>query len=286
MQKTPEACPVCGSDEIREFCKYESHALQICDRCDLVFQRHIDKLDLSSLINQVYDENWVNARNYYSRNAFEEHAIFNTLLLNIFLPHKGDLLEIGCGTGEFLFLGRESGWHVVGIEPSQAACRYMKQQYGIDAINSVWSPNLLHPKQKFDTVVFWHVLEHVADPLKFLIQVSSVLKPNGLILFSVPNKNSFMNTICGSASPLYTERDHLYHYSAKNLPILLGRAGLASITLFSREESTRFAGDLELARERLGGFELPSFQELMALRARLQANLEGHELVCVAKASS
>ena len=201
----------------------------------------------------------------------------------VFLPAKNDLLEIGSGTGEFLYLAQKCGWRVTGIEPSEAACTHARNVYGLNLINSLWKPDLLNPHSKYDAVVFWHVLEHVSEPIVFLQQVSSVVKPGGLIFFSLPNRNSFTNSVFGFESPLFTEIDHLFHYSHNNLLILLDKAGLFKITLFSREESDRFAYDLEVARERQHGGYSSNFVEQMVLRTRLQANFAGHELVCVAR---
>ncbi|MDD2400600.1 MAG: hypothetical protein PHI90_08095 [Clostridia bacterium] len=77
-------------------------------------------------------------RDKYVQNTFLQHSTFNTMLLNIFAPQKGELLEIGAGTGEFLYMAQSAGWNVTGIEPSTPSCSYALEKYKINLINSVW----------------------------------------------------------------------------------------------------------------------------------------------------
>ena len=133
------------------------------------------------------------------KSTFEDHAIFNLLLLDIFSPQKGDLLEIGCGTGEFLHLAREAGWTVVGIEPSVKACQFARDRYGLDFINDLWLPQPLPLANRSFDAVAWHVLEHIPQPAALLTWSASILKPEGRVFFSVPNTDSFLTSVLGPA---------------------------------------------------------------------------------------
>jgi 2-polyprenyl-3-methyl-5-hydroxy-6-metoxy-1,4-benzoquinol methylase len=50
-------------------------------------------------------------------------------------------------------------------------------------------------KEKFDTIVMAHILEHVIDPIKLLKLARSWLKENGIVLVDVPNANSIHRLI-------------------------------------------------------------------------------------------
>jgi hypothetical protein len=69
---------------------------------------------------------------------------------------------------------------------------------------------------------------------------------------------------------LYREIDHLFHYSADNLTLLLAKASLETATLFSR-----FPNTIE--------DDKTSFAEMMARLAQLQGTMRGEELCCVAR---
>jgi len=51
------------------------------------------------------------------------------------------------------------------------------------------------PRQKFDVVVAFQVLEHVPDPLGFITMAKSWLKPGGRIFIGIPNRESYLRDL-------------------------------------------------------------------------------------------
>ncbi len=268
-------CPICGASTIKLFNDSGSFKLLECKSCGLKFQHKAYTGDAEQLINDVYGPSWVQMRDQYSRDTFLEHAKFNNMLLEIFRPLKGRLLEIGSGTGEFLYMAKEAGWAVVGIEPGADACRYAQEKFGLELMCEMWNGRF---KECFDAVVFWHVLEHMHAPAEFLISAAAALKPGGLLFFSLPNNDSLSCELYGTDSPLYSEADHIMHYNRRNLSLLLDKAGLSVVAMFTRQEPQ---GLEELYR--LSNESVPAIDKVMALSARLQAGCRGYELVCIAR---
>ncbi len=81
----------------------------------------------------------------------------------------------------------------------------------------------LFTKQKFSTVIMLEVLEHLVDDFGTLKNISDLLRKNGKLIISVPNKNLFhmLNPL------LYTQ--HKRHYSLYEISLLLKRAGFAIV---------------------------------------------------------
>lgn len=104
-----------------------------------------------------------------------------------FLPfHKGGrLLDIGCGNGKFLFLMRELGWEVEGIEPDPKAAAHAEKsglpvrQGGIE--NVELEPN------SYDAITLSHVAEHLLDPRAALERCVTALPPGGSLVSFSPN---------------------------------------------------------------------------------------------------
>jgi len=274
-------CPVCESSPAELLYKMNGFELLKCTNCDLIFQSGADMQDSSSMIRDIYDESWVKMKEQAAAGDLYSHYLFTSQLVDC-LSGPGDrLLEIGCGTGEFLHLIKLMNRKVTGIEPSEKSCAFAKAGYQLDLINSVWDISLLKGMEKFHTIVFWHVLEHISNPTEFLTDVASVLCDHGRILFCVPNNNCLDNRILSKASPIYTERDHIFHYSENNLPLLLAKAGLKAKTIFLWEGPSRLKSDWSLYKR---AFSLTdAVRDEYSFLAWLRINHLSHELFCVAE---
>lgn len=47
-------------------------------------------------------------------------------------------------------------------------------------------------KNYFDYIIFFHTLEHIEDPKKFILKINSLLKKDGRIILEVPNLNFYL----------------------------------------------------------------------------------------------
>lgn len=149
-------------------------------------------------------------------------ALKNKLdLINGLQPEKGNLLDIGAGTGDFLAVAKQNGWKTTGIEPNEKAKKIAKNK----GISFVENSELLE-KESFDTITMWHVLEHVPD-LDFQIkELKRLLKPNGTILIAVPNFNSYDAKHYGSYWAAYDVPRHLWHFSKTAIKLLFEKQDL------------------------------------------------------------
>lgn len=122
---------------------------------------------------------------------FEKHpAVFESELnaLKGHVPQTGTGLEVGVGTGRFTkALGVQ-----FGVEPA-AAMRVVAQSRGVNVVDGV-AEKLPHPDGSFDFVLFVTTLCFVRDPLQALKEAHRVLKPDGLIVVGIVDKNSPLGT--------------------------------------------------------------------------------------------
>lgn len=278
-----ERCPLCEGEALTLRYSYPAFRLLECQSCHLLFRERANGLHTAQMIEEIYDEEWVQKRHQAAAMKLQGDALFQTTLLTTAKPDRGLLLEVGAGTGEFAYLARQAGWDVVAFEPSANSCQYVASQYGLELIHGQWSDSTLPPDLQFDAICFWHVLEHLTEPVKFLTEMAGRLAPEGLILFAVPNLNAFTNQVMGADSRLLNRPDHLFHYTAETLQMLLAKAGLVPVQLFTRQDPGRLAFDVAAWEERTGEqMALPLHQQL-GLLVRLQADGNGFELICVAR---
>lgn len=121
------------------------------------------------------------------------------------------LLDVGCGTGDFLKTAQDSGWTVSGVEPNADARTIANQKTNQSVFDTdqilKWAP------ERFDVITMWHVLEHVPNVTLQLEQLKALLKPNGVLIIAVPNFKSYDAAYYKSFWAAYDVPRHLWHFS-------------------------------------------------------------------------
>jgi len=122
--------------------------------------------------------------------------------------NKGNLLDIGAGTGSFLYAAKKDGWQTIGLEPSEKAKQFasLKGLKFVDKLNDI-------PTQSQDIITMWHVLEHVPNLDEYLFELKRIIKPTGTIFIAVPNFKSFDASYYGKFWAAYDVPRHLWHFS-------------------------------------------------------------------------
>lgn len=130
---------------------------------------------------------------------------------------SGRILDVGCGTGDFLQICEQSGWSVAGIEPNQKARRLAASKTSLQEYHSTMEEMISSEPEPFDVITLWHVLEHVPDLADFITKLKSLLKPNGILIIAVPNFNSADAKHYESFWAAYDVPRHLWHFSRTSI---------------------------------------------------------------------
>jgi SAM-dependent methyltransferase len=139
----------------------------------------------------------------------------------------GRILDVGCGSGDFLVALRDRGWEVYGTEFSETAAGLARAR-GITVANSAASL-VEFPDGYFDAVTLWHVLEHLPEPLAGLTKIGRVLRPDGLLVVEVPNSASWSFRLCRQHWDPLKIPQHLQHFTPATLTRALALAGFAPL---------------------------------------------------------
>ena len=142
-------------------------------------------------------------------------------LINNCSSSKGNLLDIGAGTGDFLFTAKQNGWETIGVEPSEKA-KGIAIGKGIKFSDSTQDLE----SHSFDVITMWHVLEHVPNLEIQIKELKRLVKPNGTIIIAVPNFKSYDANYYGKFWAAFDVPIHFWHFSKKAIQLLFQKENI------------------------------------------------------------
>lgn len=100
-----------------------------------------------------------------------------------------NILDIACNDGELTKHYGKYG-QIMGIDINQQSVKKC-QKRGVKCLQAEIGDLVKSHRQKFDVVIAGDIIEHVFDTDQFLIDISQVLKKNGVLLLTTANLASF-----------------------------------------------------------------------------------------------
>lgn len=135
---------------------------------------------------------------------------------------NGSVLDIGCGTGEYLAYLKEKGYRCTGVEPSLRAREQAIRHYSLNVLPDISN---IPSQEQFVVVSLWHVLEHVHNPRKELGCIHSLLRTGGVLILAVPDRESWDAIHYGPDWAAYDVPRHLSHFRRQDMKRLLVSQG-------------------------------------------------------------
>jgi 2-polyprenyl-3-methyl-5-hydroxy-6-metoxy-1,4-benzoquinol methylase len=233
-----DQCPVCGGTDFTPLytahdstVSHETFSIKACTHCHLGITS--PRPDNENLSRYYQSENYIShsgnssgltakmyltARRYtlqWKRRIVENYC------------GKGAVLDIGCGTGEFLSVMQQNNWEVAGIEPSLVGRTKAESLIGKKVVPNLESITL----EKVNAITLWHVLEHIVDLGQTLESIHRLLEPRGTVFIAVPNYLS-------ADAKYYKEHwagldvpRHLWHFTKESMALLLKQNGFILRTI-------------------------------------------------------
>jgi SAM-dependent methyltransferase len=258
-----EECHLCGSKDLinlhtnaidRHYRIAGDYTISKCSSCTLVF---LNPMPDDSILVHLYPED------FYAYQDFEQKPSWlKQLILKILLPSfetrdptfskPGKVLDIGCGSGEFLAKMRDLGWETNGVEVSSAAAKLGNERFGLD----IFTGSLLEssfPDNYFDYIRSNHSLEHIYNPNQTIAEIHRILKPGGKVHIGVPNINSFNAKMFGEYWWYLGAPVHTFNYSVKTLTEMLKKHGFTSDNIFYNSNRAGIIGSIQIYLNRNSG---------------------------------
>lgn len=145
-------------------------------------------------------------REKYLSNFKLEIAHINSL-------NPGKILDIGCGLG-YLLSGLDEDWDRYGLELSAFAAKHAGK-WGEIYVGDLDSAE--YPEESFDVISIMHVIEHIDEPLKALLQIKKILKKGGDLLIATPDFDSGCARLFGDNFRLLHDDTHVSLFSSESM---------------------------------------------------------------------
>jgi len=150
---------------------------------------------------------------------FDNSNNFRRYQLNLIKKFlKNNTAEVGPGRGGFVNYYKKYCKFLYLIEPDRKLCGLLKQKHSNKKI-TIKNSTINKVQIKFDTIMYFDVLEHIQNDLKEVLSAKKRLKKNGYLIFSVPAFQIFYNNFDKSVG-------HFKRYNKKDFKNIASKANL------------------------------------------------------------
>jgi len=225
-------CRLCGSGNATPLFNAGGSRIARCRQCNFV--QVVDRI--SALENvRIYAEPYFSHEKYKDgKTLLRENNRRLRLVQRFVKDHRARILEVGCGTGDFISLAK-GRFEISGFDISAHAVTFA-QQHNADVSRHIYLGDvstLQLPRSHFDAVCLWDVIEHLWDFESGCLKLMDALKPGGLLFLSTPDIHSVVGRVLGRFWPLMTPPEHVSFFSAMTLRYFLERRLHAAIVYSS-----------------------------------------------------
>jgi len=201
-----EACCICGDRRFKLISRMTNDTSIVkCLGCDVARTYPYPDFDFSS--QEKYSKFYIDNERMF--------RMFARSMMDVIKPYKTgvSILDIGCAVGYLLDEARISGFkETCGIELNIDAASIARSKG--HHVYAERLENIDIGKDRFDVVLFNHVLEHIPDIKRFLGSVRRILKNDGIVYTGAPNYNSLMRLWLGKNWYGWGMPDHIWHFEA------------------------------------------------------------------------
>lgn len=161
------------------------------------------------------------------------------------LPREALILEIGYGTGQWLYNMASLGYeNLYGYDIDENPTRMP----ALDAMGVILSTGRFednsYPHRAFECIRLEHVFEHLLDPISVLSKCREMLKPAGNLVMTFPCKSSLSRSISSRHWGPLEPPVHLFHHTVKSADVILRKAGFEAVKMKPYSVPAQLAGTI------------------------------------------
>lgn len=182
--------------------------------------------------NAAYESNSLKQAEYYTEGTEDDRKTFQDRLnlVSKYMNEGKSVIDIGASVGTFLnecyFYGFDK---LYGVELNEASRKKAKESYGITLTKD------LPDDAKADLINMSDIIEHLRNPLEFLIKLRPHLNERGILLITTPDFDRWITHLV-NIKPV----EHLYYFNKATMNKLLDKAGYEVLYLGNTTRFRRF----------------------------------------------
>lgn len=180
------------------------------------------------------------ADNHYETGVYQDYVkakALKILTANIrlkqiaqYAPGK-KMLDIGCSAGFFIEAAQAHGYDVQGVEFSAVAIAQAAPSVQDKIIQGDAHQELGRFQNDIDWISAFDIIEHMHDPVNFLVGVKNSLKPGGFLVMSTPDTGHFLRRLMGASWPMLQPLQHTVLFSRSAMKKVLEAQGFVDIKI-------------------------------------------------------
>lgn len=215
-------CPVCQSESLKQVFKTKDYFLTNeefevveCNACKLRFTN--PRPEFGEIL-KFYDSTEYISHDTSKKNLLTRiYKVARSFMLKkkysiVKSYAKGNkVLDVGCGSGEFLNFCRSKGAICFGVELNTKPREHARNVYGLDVRGKLNEFSVT--EFQFDCITLWHVMEHIHDLKNTINLLKEHLKPEGILIIALPNFSSWDAEHYKEFWAAYDLPRHLYHFN-------------------------------------------------------------------------
>jgi SAM-dependent methyltransferase len=249
------SCPLCDGTGAPAFNKngYDHYACQVCQTW---FIHPLPSPDALATFYRDAAEEQNSRICWQSSQRHLEPVWLDTLRAVQRVAGEGPILDVGCGTGQFLAFAETLGFaEAEGVELATGAAELARKATSAPVHEGdLWSAPL--EAGRFAAVTFWDVIEHLPDPRAAMRRAWDLLRPDGMVALGTPHRHGVTLRSLGHRALVVMPPEHVFLPSRRGLELALAHAGFTIEHAQSRDvhlrEWLRFVGGREGAASNVG----------------------------------
>jgi 2-polyprenyl-3-methyl-5-hydroxy-6-metoxy-1,4-benzoquinol methylase len=177
-------CPACGGEGRSRRYRVDDYDLHRCRRCRTEFL-------VLRAGGQPFESSYWDAYKFVAYSDDRSRAEYSKRYAEVlgeaskYTSTIHEVLDIGCGIGNFLQWADAEGFHSVGAELDPPAIEEVRNR-GLEVVEVDRMADEVDP-ESVDLVTMWDVIEHLVDPASAVEEAFGFLRPGGLLILETPD---------------------------------------------------------------------------------------------------